>query len=145
MKVRNSLRSLKNQPGSQIVRRRGHVYVINKKNPRFKLGRADPGTLVGPPDPIGWPHQCVHDDTPRQGGRTRRHRTTPRPGVGQWSECSSRHCACQAAPMIPARLKSLAGTIGVSRSRCLKNFSWSLLTPPPTTKRSGEKSISTTS
>lgn len=36
MKVRNSLRSLKNQPGSQIVRRRGHVYVINKKNPRFK-------------------------------------------------------------------------------------------------------------
>jgi large subunit ribosomal protein L36 len=36
MKVRNSLRSLKKKPGSQVVRRRGRVYVINKANPRFK-------------------------------------------------------------------------------------------------------------
>ena len=36
MKVRRSLRSLNSQPGSQVVRRRGRVYVINKKNPRFK-------------------------------------------------------------------------------------------------------------
>lgn len=36
MKVRNSLRSLKMQPGSQIVRRRGRVFVINKRNPRLK-------------------------------------------------------------------------------------------------------------
>lgn len=36
MKVRRSLRSLKKLPGSQVVRRRGRVYVINKKNPRFK-------------------------------------------------------------------------------------------------------------
>ncbi|MGL4177597.1 MAG: type B 50S ribosomal protein L36 [Dermatophilaceae bacterium] len=36
MKVRASLRSLKNLPGSQVVRRRGRVYVINKNNPRFK-------------------------------------------------------------------------------------------------------------
>ncbi|MBM7458628.1 type B 50S ribosomal protein L36 [Rhodococcus coprophilus] len=36
MKVRASLKSLKNQPGSQVVRRRGRVYVINKHNPRFK-------------------------------------------------------------------------------------------------------------
>ncbi|MFI5527018.1 type B 50S ribosomal protein L36 [Kitasatospora sp. NPDC051853] len=36
MKVRNSLRSLKNKPGAQIVRRRGKVYVINRKDPRFK-------------------------------------------------------------------------------------------------------------
>ncbi|MES8048920.1 type B 50S ribosomal protein L36 [Cutibacterium acnes] len=36
MKVRNSLRSLKNQPGSQVVRRHGRVCVINKKNPRLK-------------------------------------------------------------------------------------------------------------
>ncbi|MDO5083596.1 type B 50S ribosomal protein L36 [Arachnia propionica] len=36
MKVRASIRALKMQPGSQIVRRRGHLYVINKKNPRFK-------------------------------------------------------------------------------------------------------------
>lgn len=36
MKVRNSLRSLKNKPGAQVVRRRGKVYVINKKEPRFK-------------------------------------------------------------------------------------------------------------
>lgn len=36
MKVRRSLQSLKSQPGSQVVRRRGRVYVINKKNPRFK-------------------------------------------------------------------------------------------------------------
>ena len=36
MKVRNSLRSLKMQPGSQIVRRRGRVFVINKRKPRLK-------------------------------------------------------------------------------------------------------------
>ncbi|MGW0040000.1 type B 50S ribosomal protein L36 [Gordonia sp. NPDC003376] len=36
MKVRSSVRSLKKQPGSQVVRRRGRVFVINKDNPRFK-------------------------------------------------------------------------------------------------------------
>jgi len=36
MKVRNSLKSLKNQPGSQVVRRRGRTFVINKINPRLK-------------------------------------------------------------------------------------------------------------
>ncbi|CAM3570481.1 MULTISPECIES: type B 50S ribosomal protein L36 [Nocardioides] len=36
MKVRNSIRSVKNQPGSQVVRRRGRIYVINKRNPRLK-------------------------------------------------------------------------------------------------------------
>ena len=36
MKVRNSIRSVKNQPGSQVVRRRGRVYVINKRNARLK-------------------------------------------------------------------------------------------------------------
>ncbi|MFF0498664.1 type B 50S ribosomal protein L36 [Nocardia aobensis] len=37
MKVRNSLRSLKDKPGAQVVRRRGKTYVINKKEPRFKV------------------------------------------------------------------------------------------------------------
>lgn len=36
MKIRSSVRSLKNQPGAQVVRRRGRVFVINKANPRFK-------------------------------------------------------------------------------------------------------------
>jgi large subunit ribosomal protein L36 len=37
MKVRNSLRSLKKRDKNcRIVRRKGRVYVINKKNPRFK-------------------------------------------------------------------------------------------------------------
>lgn len=36
MKVRSSIRSLKSQPGAQVVKRRGKVYVINKKNPRMK-------------------------------------------------------------------------------------------------------------
>jgi large subunit ribosomal protein L36 len=36
MKVRNSLAQLKNQPGSIVVRRRGHTVVINKTNPRWK-------------------------------------------------------------------------------------------------------------
>jgi large subunit ribosomal protein L36 len=36
MKVRNSIKSMKKQPGSQVVRRRGRVFVINKLNPRFK-------------------------------------------------------------------------------------------------------------
>ena len=35
VKVRNSLRSLKKQPGPQIVRR-GRVYVINRRDPRMK-------------------------------------------------------------------------------------------------------------
>lgn len=36
MKVRSSLRSLKNQPGTQVVRRRGHLYVVSKTDPRLK-------------------------------------------------------------------------------------------------------------
>jgi len=36
MKVLSSLKSAKNRPGSQIVKRKGRVYVINKDNPRFK-------------------------------------------------------------------------------------------------------------
>ncbi|WP_367403065.1 ribosomal protein bL36 [Kocuria marina] len=36
MKVRTSLRSLKQIPGSQVVRRRGKTYVINRKNRRMK-------------------------------------------------------------------------------------------------------------
>jgi large subunit ribosomal protein L36 len=36
MKVRSSLKALKKIPGSQVVRRRGRVFVINKKNPRIK-------------------------------------------------------------------------------------------------------------
>ena len=37
MKIRNSLKSAKlREKECRIVRRRGRVYVINKKNPRFK-------------------------------------------------------------------------------------------------------------
>ncbi|MEV1293152.1 type B 50S ribosomal protein L36 [Pseudonocardia sp. NPDC049635] len=36
MKVRTSIRALKNKPGAQVIRRHGKVYVINKKNPRNK-------------------------------------------------------------------------------------------------------------
>ncbi len=37
MKVRSSIRSLKKRDRNcQVVRRRGRVYVINKKDPRFK-------------------------------------------------------------------------------------------------------------
>ena len=37
MKVRNSLRSLKKRDKDcRVVRRKGRVYVINKKDPRFK-------------------------------------------------------------------------------------------------------------
>ncbi len=37
MKVRNSLRSAKiRDKNCRVVRRRGRVYVINKKNPRMK-------------------------------------------------------------------------------------------------------------
>jgi large subunit ribosomal protein L36 len=37
MKVRNSLRSLKKRDKDcRVNRRKGRVYVINKKNPRFK-------------------------------------------------------------------------------------------------------------
>jgi large subunit ribosomal protein L36 len=36
MKVRNSLKSLKRQAGSTVVRRRGHTFIVNKRNPRWK-------------------------------------------------------------------------------------------------------------
>ncbi|OLT43787.1 50S ribosomal protein L36 [Saccharomonospora sp. CUA-673] len=36
MKVRRSLRALKQKPGAQVVRRHGKTLVINKKNPRYK-------------------------------------------------------------------------------------------------------------
>jgi large subunit ribosomal protein L36 len=37
MKVRSSLKSLKaRHSGCQLVRRKGRLYVINKKDPRFK-------------------------------------------------------------------------------------------------------------
>lgn len=37
MKVRNSLRSLKNRHRDcRVVRRKGRVYVINKTQPKFK-------------------------------------------------------------------------------------------------------------
>jgi large subunit ribosomal protein L36 len=37
MKIRNSLKSLKaRDKDCRIVRRKGRVYIINKKNPRFK-------------------------------------------------------------------------------------------------------------
>ncbi|WP_462418184.1 ribosomal protein bL36 [Kytococcus sp. Marseille-QA3725] len=36
MEVRASLRSLARQPGAQVVKRRGRLYVVNKKNPRMK-------------------------------------------------------------------------------------------------------------
>jgi large subunit ribosomal protein L36 len=37
MKVRNSLKSAKTRDKHcQIVKRKGRVYLINKKNPRFK-------------------------------------------------------------------------------------------------------------
>ena len=38
MKVKNSLKSAKaRQRECRVVRRRGRVYVINKRNPRFKV------------------------------------------------------------------------------------------------------------
>jgi len=38
MKVRNSLKSAKiRDKDCRVVRRRGRVFVINKKNPRFKV------------------------------------------------------------------------------------------------------------
>ena len=37
MKIRNSLRSLKKRDKDcRVIRRKGRIYVINKKNPRFK-------------------------------------------------------------------------------------------------------------
>ncbi|MGD2133899.1 MAG: type B 50S ribosomal protein L36 [Maricaulaceae bacterium] len=37
MKVRSSIKSLKSRDANcQVVRRKGRLYVINKRNPRFK-------------------------------------------------------------------------------------------------------------
>ncbi|NCT91545.1 50S ribosomal protein L36 [Cellulomonas sp. APG4] len=36
MKVRASLASLAKKDGAIVVRRRGRVYVLNKRNPRWK-------------------------------------------------------------------------------------------------------------
>ncbi|MHC1560078.1 type B 50S ribosomal protein L36 [Actinomycetospora sp. C-140] len=40
MKVRASLKALKQKPGSRVVRRHGKVLVINKQNPRWKARQA---------------------------------------------------------------------------------------------------------
>ena len=45
MKIKSSLKSLKSRDlNSKLVRRRGRVYIINKKNPKFK---ARQNMLVG--------------------------------------------------------------------------------------------------
>jgi large subunit ribosomal protein L36 len=36
MKVRNSLKSLRQKEGSIVLRRRGRTVVVNKRNPRWK-------------------------------------------------------------------------------------------------------------
>ncbi|MEO3747102.1 ribosomal protein bL36 [Plantactinospora sp. B5E13] len=36
MRVRSSLRALKQKPGSVVVRRHGRVMVVNRTNPRWK-------------------------------------------------------------------------------------------------------------
>ncbi len=37
MKIKNSIKSLiKRHRDNRVVRRKGRIYVINKKNPRFK-------------------------------------------------------------------------------------------------------------
>jgi large subunit ribosomal protein L36 len=36
MKVRSSLKQLKQKDGSVVVRRRGRTFVVNKRNPRWK-------------------------------------------------------------------------------------------------------------
>jgi large subunit ribosomal protein L36 len=36
MKVRSSVRGLKAQQGSMVVRRRGRLFVVNKRDPRQK-------------------------------------------------------------------------------------------------------------
>jgi large subunit ribosomal protein L36 len=36
MKVRNSLKSLKQKDGSKVVRRRGRTIIVNKLHPRWK-------------------------------------------------------------------------------------------------------------
>ena len=40
MKVKSSIRSLARKDGSYVVRRRGHLYVINKKNPHWEAQAA---------------------------------------------------------------------------------------------------------
>ena len=38
MKIKNSLRSLRGRDrDNRLVRRKGRVYIINKKNPRYKV------------------------------------------------------------------------------------------------------------
>jgi ribosomal protein L36 len=36
MKVRSSVRSLKNRPGSRVIKRHGKIFVINRLTPRWK-------------------------------------------------------------------------------------------------------------
>ena len=43
MKVRASIK--KRSVDCKIVRRKGRLYVINKKNPRFKQGRDNPSSI----------------------------------------------------------------------------------------------------
>jgi large subunit ribosomal protein L36 len=41
MKIRNSLRSLRNRHrDNRLVRRKGRIFIINKTNPRYKAKQA---------------------------------------------------------------------------------------------------------
>lgn len=67
----------------------------------------------------------------------------PRPrGLIGWIAHPTRE-ARQAAPTMPAVLSRAAGTIGVRNRSSGRNFSCFFDTPPPTTNKSGLKSIST--
>ena len=45
MKIASSLKSLKKRDlNSKLVRRRGRIYIINKKNPKFKARQKQPWT-----------------------------------------------------------------------------------------------------
>ena len=53
MKIRNSLRSLKQRHRNcRIVKRRGKVYVINKVQRRFKARQADENILIDEPKSV---------------------------------------------------------------------------------------------
>ncbi|GMA24158.1 hypothetical protein GCM10025864_19170 [Luteimicrobium album] len=66
MKVRASLRSLKDKPGSKVVRRRGKTFVINKQNPHWRAARADGGPQAQDvPQPHPQPAGAVEGEPPR--------------------------------------------------------------------------------
>jgi hypothetical protein len=102
--------------------------------------RVAPGGRYPPPCPMESGLSSAEPESSDAAARPTRPPSILRAAGSPYSGAPS--TASTAAPMMPASLRSWAGTIGVCSFNNGRNLSAFLLTPPPTTKSSGERANS---